>query len=704
MRVHELAKELGLVSKDILSDLKDLGIEAKNHMSALEADAVKKIREKHSKKSPVVNVDKPVSSSVSPAPVLPKEEKKQVAHAIQSKVEVAEPVQPVPKPVIEEKVAEVIPAQPEPIKEEKKILEICLPISLKDLAFRLSIPVNQLILKFMNAGEIKTINDSLSDKDSISLLCLEYGFEVHFIEAPKEEVSEIMDEEEKDKPLQLTPRAAVVTFMGHVDHGKTSLMDFIRKTKVVEKESGGITQHIGAYQITFKDHKITFLDTPGHEAFTMMRARGAQVTDIVVLVVAADDGMMPQTHEAISHCRAAGVPIIVALNKMDKPNANPETVKRQLSDKGMLPEEWGGQTIVCDVSAKTGKGVDHLLEMILLQAEIMELKADSTRRGKGIVVESKLTPGKGAMATILVKEGIFRVGDAVICGTTCGRIKALLDDHGRKLKEAGPATPVEILGLSHAPEVGVELRSVKDEKFARQLVEKRTEDQKTKGLQLKKVTLEDIFQQISTQKIKEFRLILKVDVKGSLEALKASLESIPSDKVELKVIHESVGDITENDVMLASASGAVVIGFHVKESMVVKDLAKKEGVQIRLYSIIYQLVDDVKLALEGLLEPIENEVVIGHAHVQKIFDISKSGRVAGCSMVDGKALRSSKVRVLRKGDVLFEGGLQSLKRFKDEVKEVRQGFECGIRLNGFEELEEGDTFEFYEIQKTAQKL
>lgn len=697
MRVHELAKELGISSKDILADLKIFGVEAKNHMSALDADAVKKIRDKHEKKSSPVQ--KPLEPPPAKSPV--KEEAVKPPVAV-TDLKIAEPVaepavQKMPEPEFKE-------AGPK-AEEAKKILELSLPMGVKDLASRLNIPVNQMILRLMNLGDLKTINDQLTDQDTVALLIAEYGFEAKFVAAPVKESILIVEDEEDKKPLQLSPRAPVVTFMGHVDHGKTSLMDYIRKTKVVEQESGGITQHIGAYQITFKNNKITFLDTPGHEAFTMMRARGAQVTDVVVLVIAADDGMMPQTHEAISHCKAAGVAILVALNKMDKPDVNADMVKRQLADKGMLSEDWGGQTIVCEVSAKTGKGVDHLLEMILLQAEIMELKADGTRRGKGVVIESELTPGRGPTATLLVREGTFHVGDVVLCGAAYGRIKALLDDKGKKLQKAGPAAPVELLGLSQVPEVGVEIRVLKNEKMARQMAEVRMEEIRGHAHpQLKKVTLEDIFQQISTQKMKEFRLILKVDVKGSLEALSSSLAGIPSDKVEIKVIHEGVGDITENDVMLASASGAVVIGFHVKESIAVRDLSKKEGVQIRLYSIIYQLVDDVKKALEGLLEPIASEIVTGHAQVQKVFDLSKSGRVAGCSISDGKAMRSSKVRVLRKTDVLFEGGLQSLKRFKDEVKEVREGFECGIRLNGFEEVEEGDTLEFYEIQHTAQKL
>ncbi|MBI1883706.1 MAG: translation initiation factor IF-2 [Chlamydiae bacterium] len=687
MRVHELAKELGVSSKDLIAKLKELGIEAKNHMSALETEAISKVRQAmqpstQKVEGPQKMQSKPVSQEI------PREEEPP------KKEEVVSPTQ-------EEKVEVPLATQ---LQQEKKILELSLPILVKDAALEFGVGVNLLIAKLIDLGERVTLNDFLRDEDIVSLLGSELGFEIQYVQK-KEDALEKISEPEEEKPKNLVPRPPVVTFMGHVDHGKTSLLDQIRKTKVVDQESGGITQHIGAYQVSLKGGKITFLDTPGHEAFTLMRARGAQATDVVVLVIAADDGIMPQTEEALDHCRAANVPIMVAANKMDKPGVNSEKVKRQLSEKGLLAEDWGGQTIVCEVSAKTAQGIDHLLEMILLQAEIMELKADPDLSGRGIVIESKLTTGRGVTVTILVRQGTFRVGDALVCGTTFGRIKALFDDQGKMLREAGPSTPVEVLGLSEVPEVGIQVKVVKSEKLAREIAEKKKQELKNlEELQPKKVTLEDIFQQISEAKLKELKLILKADVRGSLEALRSSLAGVKSEEVQLHIIHEAVGDISENDVMLASASQAVIVGFHVRLSGKVKDLAKKEGVDLRTYSIIYEIVDDIRKALEGMLEPIQKEVVLGHAIVRQVFELSKSGKVAGCGISDGKASRSAKVRVLRKGEVLCESSIQSLRRFKEEVKEVREGLECGIRVEGFSEMEEGDTLEFFEIQKTAQKL
>lgn len=689
MRVHELAKELGLASKDLIHELKEIGVEAKNHMSALESDAVEKIRSKFQPSQKTA----PAAETKPPKIELPPEK---------PNVEKQEPkLEPVAK-------VEASETKPEAAvtTEDKKPLNIVLPISVKEFAQKIEIPSNQFIAKLIDLGEMLTLNQFLTDKDMVTLLGAEFGFQIHF-EIPKKEDRPGFAKQgaEEDRPLELVPRAPVVAFMGHVDHGKTSLLDYIRKTKVVDQESGGITQHIGAYQVHLKKGAITFLDTPGHEAFTMMRSRGAQITDIVVLVIAADDGMMPQTHEAINHCKAANVPMIIALNKVDKPNISLDKVRRQLSEKGMMPEDWGGQTIICEVSAKSGKGIDHLLEMILLQSEIMEIKSDPKGRGMGVIVESELTTGKGPTATLLVRQGTFRTGDAVVCGAAYGRIKALIDDQGRQIKEAGPSLPVELLGLSEVPEVGAEIKTVKNEKIAREMAELQMEElKKTKDFQPKKMTLEDIFQKISSAAVKEFRLILKADVKGSLEALKSCLSGIKSDLIEIRMIHEGVGDITDNDVMLASASGAIIIGFQVRFSGAVKDLAKKEGVDVRVYSIIYEIVDDIKLALEGQLEPIETPVVTGHAVVQKVFELSKSGKVAGCMVQDGKVMRSSKVRVQRAGETVYEGSLQSLKRFKDEVKEVAKGFECGIRVEGFPGIEEGDVLEFYEIQRTSRKL
>jgi translation initiation factor IF-2 len=710
MRVHELAKELGLSSKELISDLKSLGIDAKNHMSALDSVSVEKIRQKLKSSSTSQGTSKtkeipktfPNLKNVLETKIQNEFDTPQVSSKVKDELD-EKLFKDVEEKIKYDAVQEKTAVPPE---VSKKMLELSLPITVKDFAQKVEVPTNQLIAKLIDLGEMMNLNTSLTDQDMVTLLGAEYGFDIHFVEGGEKSQEVIVEaREELEKPLQLVPRAPIVTFMGHVDHGKTSLLDQIRKSKVADHESGGITQHMGAYEVVLKSGKITFLDTPGHEAFTLMRARGAQITDIVILVIAADDGMMPQTHEALSHCKAAGVPVIVAINKVDKPNISLDKVKRQLSEKGMTSEDWGGQTIVCEVSAKTGKGIDHLLEMILLQAEIMELKADPSQRGKGIVVESELTTGKGATATVLVRQGTFHVGDAVICGTAFGRIKALLNDQGKLIREAGPSTPVEVLGLSEVPEIGIEIKAVKNEKLARQMAELKLQDVKNSlSFQPKKMTLEDIFQKISNAAIKEFRLILKADVKGSLEALQSCLSGIKSEQIDLKVIHEAVGDISENDVMLASASGAIVIGFQVRAVAGVKDLARKEGVDVRLYSVIYEIVDDVRKAIEGLLEPLEDQVVTGHALIQKVYELSKSGKVAGCSVIDGKLSRSSKVRVLRNGEILFEGSIQSLKRFKDEVKEVREGFECGIRLSDYEAIEEGDTLEFFEIKKIAQKL
>ncbi|MBI1869947.1 MAG: translation initiation factor IF-2 [Chlamydiae bacterium] len=694
MRVHELAKELAISSKVLIEDLKVLGFEAKNHMSALDPKIVEKIRARKKEIHVDVSSKEKTSSDVKKNGVFKSEESIQPSETLKNAEKKATDSE---KPILESPLSEP--------SSDKKNLEIALPMTVRDFAGKVGVSPNVVISKLIELGEMLGLNQFLTDQDMVSLLAGEYGFKIQFVSGGERASSQGSKDEEVEKPVHLTPRPPVVTFMGHVDHGKTSLLDQIRKTKLAERESGGITQHMGAYQVDLKRGGITFLDTPGHEAFTLMRARGAQVTDIVVLVIAADDGMMPQTLEALDHCRAAGVPIIVAINKMDRPGVTSDKVKRQLSEKNLLPEDWGGQTIVCEVSAKTGAGIDHLLEMILLQAEIMELKADSTLKARGIVIESELSKERGATATLLVRQGTFKVGDAVICGAVSGRIKALYDDQGKLIEKAGPSTPVELLGLSEVPEIGIELKVAKNEKIARQLAEKKKEELNAGAfISPKKVTLEDIFQQISEKRLKELRLILKADVQGSLEALHSCLANLKSEQVELKFIHDGVGEITENDVMLASASGAIIIGFHVKISVKTRDLAKKEGVDIRLYSIIYEIADHVKKALEGLLEPIESEVVVGHALVRQVFDLSKYGKIAGCGITDGKVLRSSKVRVIRNNDTVFEGMIQSLKRFKDEVKEVREGSECGIRLNSFEEIQEGDTLEFFDIEKTAQKL
>ena len=508
----------------------------------------------------------------------------------------------------------------------------------------------------------------------------------------------------------MKPRAPVVTIMGHVDHGKTTLLDVIRKSNVAAGEAGGITQHIGAYTISFPHperkneiQQITFLDTPGHAAFSAMRARGATVTDIVVLVVAANDGVMPQTLEALSHAQAAKAPILVAVNKCDHPNANPMKVRQQLQDKGQVSDEWGGDTIFVDVSALTKQGVDKLLEMILLQADLLELKANPNRRAKGNVIESGLEPG-GPTATVLVRKGTLRVGDVVVCGAYWGKVRALISEEGTRQKEAGPSVAVKILGLNGIPEAGLEFSVLEDEKTARDLADQRAETARTESNEARtKVTLETLFATLDASQAKILKVVVKGDTQGSVEAIVEALKKIEAEQVSLEVIHSAVGTITESDVLLASASSAIILGFHTRIDVGVADLAKREGVQIKLYSIIYELIDQVKEAMAGLLEPVVKEVVIGSAEVRKIFELSKGGNVAGCVVNNGRLVRG-KARVLRRKGLIYEGVIQTLRRFQDDVNEVRAGMECGIRIEGFNEMQPGDVIECYNTEKNVPKL
>jgi translation initiation factor IF-2 len=515
----------------------------------------------------------------------------------------------------------------------------------------------------------------------------------------------------EDKPEELSPRAPVVTIMGHVDHGKTTLLDVIRKSNVAAGEAGGITQHIGAYTISFPHPErkgelaqITFLDTPGHAAFSSMRARGANVTDLVVLVVAANDGVMPQTLEALNHARAAKVPILVAVNKIDHPNSDPLKVRKQLQDKGLVPDDWGGDTIFVDVSALTKQGVDKLLEMILLQADLLELRANPNRRAKGNVIESGLEPG-GPTATVLVRKGTLHVSDIIICGQYYGRVRALINEEGKRLKEAAPSVAVKVLGLNGVPEAGLEFSVVEDEKAARDLAEQRAMEAKAQGLEQPraKVTLENLFAQLESTSSKALRLVVKADTQGSVEAIVDALKKIDSDKVSLEIIHSAVGTITESDVALASASRAVILGFHTRVDSGVADKAKHEGVQIKLYAIIYELIDQVKEGMAGLLEPILKDITVGVAEVRKIFALSKGVPVAGCMVTTGRIVKG-KVRIRRRKEIIYEGLTQSLRRFQDEANEVRAGMECGIRIEGFSDYQVGDNIECYSVEKVAQKL
>jgi translation initiation factor IF-2 len=579
-------------------------------------------------------------------------------------------------------------------KASKRVVKITEVISVGDLARLMGIKGSEVIRKLIGLGMMATINQML-DADTAAVVASEFDYQVENVAFDAETALEL--EHTEESPEGLLPRSPVVTIMGHVDHGKTSLLDAIRSTNVTAKEAGGITQHIGAYHVEADGRSVTFLDTPGHEAFTAMRARGAKVTDIVVLVVAADDGVMPQTIEAINHARAADVPIIVAVNKIDKPGADVERVKRELSQHGLAAEDWGGNTIFVPVSAKTKEGIPHLIEMLLLQADVLELKANASKLARGTIVEAKLDRGRGAVATVLVQEGTLRVGDAFVCGAFYGRVRAMIDDRGRKVDQAPPSVPVEILGLQGVPLAGDSFVALADEARARQIAEFRTKKQReTEMVKSSKISLEDLYEQIKAGDVKELRVVVKADVHGSAEALSDAMSRLSTDEVKLRVIHSSVGGVTESDILLAAASNAIVIGFNVRPEAKATSLAAQEGVDVRLYTIIYDVMADIRAAMEGLLEPTFREHVQGHAQVRQIFTIRGQGSVAGCYVTDGKIQRSYLVRLLRDQVVVHEGKLASLKRFKDDVREVTAGFECGMAIEGFQDVKIGDVIEAYE--------
>lgn len=573
--------------------------------------------------------------------------------------------------------------------------------TVKEFAELIGQKIPDVIKKFMELGYMPTVNQPV-DMDAAVLVADSFGVKVETVTAEQLDVVEEIVED----AANLVPRPPVVTIMGHVDHGKTSLLDAIRQTKVTETEAGGITQHIGAYKVSLQGKEITFLDTPGHEAFTALRARGAKVTDVVVLVVAADDGVMPQTIEAIDHSRAANVPIIVAINKIDKPEANPSKVKNELAEHGVVSEEWGGQNIFVEVSAKKKIGIEHLLEMILLQAEMMELKANPNRPARGTIIEAKLDRGRGPVATVLIQTGTLKVGDAFVAGTASGKVRALIDDTGKKISEAGPSTPVEIIGFSEVPTAGDVFTCVEDEKKARQIALARLQKQRLAEVaRHKKLTLDELYSKIKEGQIKELGIVIKGDVQGSVEAIRSAFEGITHPEVKVRVIHAAVGGINESDVMLAAASNAIIIGFNVRPELKASQLAEKEGVDIRLYNIIYDAIEDVKKALEGLLEPTLKEKILGRAEVRQTFQISRLGTIAGCLVIDGIMSRASDgIRVIRDNIVIYEGKIGSLKRFKDDVREVQKGYECGIMVENFNDIKVGDMLENYVIEKIAAKL
>jgi len=599
------------------------------------------------------------------------------------------------------------PQKPPPPKEEVKkeeeikIIEIPEVISVREFAELLGVGPNQIIKELFQEGILVTINQNIDPNLAVKI-AEKFGY---LAEIKKTEIVIEEEEPEEEDPSKLKPRPPVVVVMGHVDHGKTTLLDTIRKTNVAAREKGGITQHIGASMVKTKDGRlITFLDTPGHEAFTSLRARGAQVTDVAILVVAADDGVMPQTIEAINHAKAFNVPIVVAVNKIDKPGADPYRVRRELSEVGIIPEEWGGDTVFVDVSAKTGQGVDELLDMVMLVADMLELKANPDKKAKGTIIESRLDKQKGPVATVLVTEGTLKVGDIFVAGATYGRVRAMMDSYGHRVKQATPSMAVEIIGFEEVPEAGDVLKVVDSEKQAKELAQiRKTAKEQEKNKELG-ISLDDIFKKIKEGEVKELKLIVKADAVGSLEAIKKSLSDIKTSEVSIKVIHEGVGFITEGDVMLAKAAKAIILGFNVRPDAKAKEAAEREKVDIRVYGIIYELLDDVKKAISGMLSPVKKEITLGLAEVRATFKIKGAGTVAGCYVLEGKIVRNQKARLIRNGVVIYDGKIESLRRFKEDVNEVARGYECGIKLENYNDIKVKDEIECYEIKEEKQTL
>jgi len=758
IRIYELAKRFGVPTKTVLSELSKLGVEGKIHSSSIDPDLARKLEDILLKmKGLAPEQEKVTEESVKPPSVeqapepqresgLPPDEKKpetaevkkpgrpdeedelHIPERFRKEIEVDKIEKFKVKPGMQRAFQTIRKIEPKKWQDQrtikkggrlrpfsiedrksqvqlvaprKKTLKLQEGSTVKEFAELISVKMSDVIKKFMELGYMPTINQSV-DSEAALLIAESFGVKLELAAIEEDTV----DEEALEDLSTLLPRPPVITIMGHVDHGKTSLLDAIRETKVTETEAGGITQHIGAYKVNLKGKDIVFLDTPGHEAFTSMRARGAKVTDIVVLVVAADDGVMPQTIEAINHAKAANVPIVVAINKIDKPEANPSKVKNELSEQGIISEEWGGQDIFVEVSAKKRIGIERLLEMILLQAEVMELKANPDKPARGTIIEAKLDKGRGPVATVLVQSGTLSISDAFLAGIHAGKVRALINDSGRRITEAGPSTPVEVIGFSDVPSSGDIFSVVKDEKRARQVALARQQKQKLAEIaRTRKLTLDEIYAKIKEGEIRELFIIIKGDVQGSVEAMKDALENITHPQVKVKVIHSSVGGINESDVMLATASSAIIIGFNVRPELKASQVAEKEGVDIRLYNVIYETIEDVKKALEGLLEPTLKEKILGRAEVRQVFPISRIGTVAGCYVLDGFMSRASDgLRVIRDNIVAYEGKISSLKRFKEDVKEVQTGYECGIMIENFNDLKVGDIIENFIIEKIAGKL
>jgi len=634
MRIHELAKELNIDSKELIKKLKDLSFPVKNHMSSVDDDTAEIIKQE------VKELDR-----------------KEI---------------------------------------EDNVIEVSFPVTIKELAVRLGKKPSQLLTDLVKKGKFFTINQNVDEKRAREIA---YEYKINLTEKLSQE-EEILKGDSKN----LDKRAPVVTLMGHIDHGKTSILDYIRKSKVTERETGGITQHIGAYQVTSDKGKATFLDTPGHETFTAMRARGADVTDIVVIVVAADEGIKPQTVEAIDHAKVSGVPIIVAINKIDRPNANVDMIKQQLSKMDLVPEDWGGKTITANVSAKTGEGIDNLLDLIILQADVMELKADYQRPAIGVVVEARLSKGRGSLATILVKEGVLKTGDWCICGLCSGKIRAMHDDRANPLKEVLPAYPAEILGLNGVPNPGDQLLVVPDEKSAREIIGKRREEEEKKKLiPVVHLKLEDLYKKVTEEDLKQLKIVLKADVGGTLEAVEGALNKITTSEVELTIIHKGVGAVNSSDILLAEVTDAIVVGFKVSVDAKVRELARKKGIETRSYQIVYELIDDIKGAVEGLLTPQIKRTFLGRARIKTVFKLSRAGIIAGSIVEKGKIKRGAVCNLFRDNEVIFQGKVQTLKRFKDDVKEVAEGFECGIDI-GYDKVKDNDVIDVFNEETIARKL
>ncbi|WP_251549153.1 translation initiation factor IF-2 [Neobacillus muris] len=757
MRVYEYAKKYNLSSKEIITKLKEMNIEVSNHMATLEAGDIKKLDAVYTKKESSSSQQKqgnaaqqkqsnnprPAGQNMAKKPVVPPKsnpkafEEEEDKLAVPAKVKVAVPPKakegkkhdqeyqskenkafqagkPKNKPNHNQnqnrnhnnrrKNQPPVQQAATQKKKEKELpakITFSESLTVAELAKKLHREPSEIIKKLFLLGVMATINQAL-DKDAIELIAGEYGVEVE--EEIKVDTTDLENYFTEDAPDNLAERPAVVTIMGHVDHGKTTLLDSIRNTKVTEGEAGGITQHIGAYQVVENGKKITFLDTPGHAAFTTMRARGAQITDITILVVAADDGVMPQTVEAINHAKAAEVPIIVAVNKMDKPDANADRVMQELTEHGLVAEAWGGDVIFVPLSAKTGEGIDNLLEMILLVSEVEEYKANPNRNAVGTVIEARLDKGRGSVATLLVQNGTLKIGDPIVVGNTFGRVRAMVNDLGRRVKEAGPSTPVEITGLNEVPQAGDRFVVFDDEKTARQVGEARAQlalaaqrGEKTR------VSLDNLFEQLKQGEMKDLNIIIKADVQGSAEALAASLQKIDVEGVVIKIIHSGTGAINESDITLASASNAIVIGFNVRPDANAKRAAESEKVDVRLHRIIYKVIEEMEAAMKGMLDPEFQEKIIGQAEVRQTFKVSKVGTIAGSYVTDGKITRDSGVRVIRDGIVIFEGEVDALKRFKDDAKEVSQGYECGITIRNFNDIKEGDIIEAYVMEEVERK-